>query len=239
MAASLWARPSRTSRPGQRPRMPPFILGRVSLCAAIPADMRRQWPRVRRPHASLRQRRRRQPALRRAPCQMDSAAAVFVACVVAARWWWRAMRPSRAPNPTPMPSMSADGPSVLEWLNASRPGVCVTPTFSFAKRMLTDEDRCMIGTTGTFRLTRFSKEHKVNTLFVPSEASGVGESRTWEQAVASCLELCATCARCRHISVSPTLAYCAWHHRCDATGERDEAAACGVLSGAVYTNERE
>ena len=145
----------------------------------------------------------------------------------------------RAPNPTPMPSMSADGPSVLEWLNASRPGVCVTPTFSFAKRMLTDEDRCMIGTTGTFRLTRFSKEHKVNTLFVPSEASGVGESRTWEQAVASCLELCATCARCRHISVSPTLAYCAWHHRCDATGERDEAAACGVLSGAVYTNERE
>ena len=70
----------------------------------------------------------------------------------------------------------------------------------------------------------------MNTLFVPSEASGVGESRTWEQAVASCLELCATCARCRHISVSPTLAYCAWHHRCDATGERDEAAACGVLS---------
>ena len=46
--------------------------------------------------------------------------------------------------------MSADGPSVLEWLNASRPGVCVTPTFSFAKRMLTDEDRCMIGTTGDF-----------------------------------------------------------------------------------------
>ena len=46
----------------------------LAMCVAT-YDMRRQWPRVRRPHASLRQRRRRQPALRRAPCQMDSAAA--------------------------------------------------------------------------------------------------------------------------------------------------------------------
>ena len=106
---------------------------------------------------------------------------------------------------------------------------------SASARTAAGNDQCLHAASGVFSLVAPAVRYKTAEWYAPGEPSGPGESRTWEHAVATCLELCEHCARCRHVSVSPVLGLCAWHHECAAMVD----SACGVLSGPAFDDERE
>ena len=76
------------------------------------------------------------------------------------------------------------------WLRASRSGHCGA----------TDSNRgdCVSGNFGNLGLSAF-------------------EASNWTMAVSACLARCATCARCRHISVSLQHRDCSWYAQCETT----------------------
>jgi hypothetical protein len=43
----------------------------------------------------------------------------------------------------------------------------------------------------------------------------VQREKTWHAAIKECLELCASCSRCRYVSLSPRWYDCSWYHECD------------------------
>ena len=140
------------------------------------------------------------------------------------------------------PADTASTSAVQGWMRLASKGWCAQPLDERSDDVLaaaspsTSSERCLHADHGVFPLTTWSTGLRTDSWFVPPEPSGPGESRTWEHAVAACLELCSHCARCRHISISPVLALCAWHHRCNVTAL---TPACGILSGPVYNYESE
>ena len=72
------------------------------------------------------------------------------------------------------------------WLAASSPGYC---------EKTDSRGDCTSGDKGAFGL---AAEHKV----------------TWPSAVRACLDICAGCPRCRHISVGPQFSDCSWFSTC-------------------------
>ena len=78
------------------------------------------------------------------------------------------------------------------WLAASSPGYC---------EKTDNRGDCTSGDKGAFGL---AAEHK-----------------TWPSAVRACLDICAGCPRCRHISVSPQFSDCSWFSTCKTLSTAD------------------
>ena len=89
-----------------------------------------------------------------------------------------------------LPSAHAPASPLVQWLRSTRPGAC-----SEARRRKAHEGSCATDDSGEWELSSPSR-------------------LTWPHRARECLQRCAGCERCRHVSIGMSGRTCMWYHAC-------------------------
>ena len=70
---------------------------------------------------------------------------------------------------------------------------------------------------------------------LPVMQAAYKNKKKWHAAIAECMALCAQCARCEYVSISPRWNDCSWYHSCDLN--RTLTNVQNILSGSYHTDK--